>query len=132
MPMLQAEYREINRLGAFRVTGYGTVSRRSDDHIGPAPSDSEQDFRGYLDAAGRYQLDPNWSVSGSIRLATDDTFLRRYDISRDDRLRNTIRLERIDRDSYFSIRGWAVQTLRVDEEPGMQTGTASCRDRVGK
>src|SRR3546814_2103314 len=33
LPMLKAEYRQINRLGAFRVTGYGTVSRRSDDHI---------------------------------------------------------------------------------------------------
>src|SRR3546814_14912126 len=100
MPMLQAEYREINRLGAFRVTGYGTVSRRSDDHIGPAPSDSEQDFRGYLDAAGRYQLDPNWSVSGSIRLATDDTFLRRSDISRDARLAKTVPHGRTARDRY--------------------------------
>nr|WP_286207785.1 LPS assembly protein LptD [Hephaestia sp. MAHUQ-44] len=120
MPMLEAEYREINRLGAFRLTGYGTVSRRSDDFIGPAPPGSKEDFRGYLDAAGRYQLDPNWSVSGSIRLTTDDTFLRRYDISRDDRLRNTIQLERIDRDSYFSLAGWAVQTLRVDDQQGMQ------------
>src|SRR3546814_8305780 len=100
MPMLQAEYREINRLGAFRVTGYGTVSRRTDDHIGPAPSDSAQDFRGYLDASGRYQLDPNWSVSGSIRPATDDTFLRRHALSSDDRLRNTTRPERPAHDSY--------------------------------
>src|SRR3546814_19526427 len=92
MPMLQAEYREINRLGAFRVTGYGTVSRRSDDHIGSAPSDSEQDFRGYLDAAGRYQLDPNWSASRSILLETDATFLRRYAISATYRPRNPSRL----------------------------------------
>lgn len=120
LPMLQAEYRELNTLGAFRVTGYGTFGRRSDDYVGSDVPNSERDFRGYLDASGRYQLDPNWSVSGSLRLTTDDTFLRRYDISRDDRLRNTIQLERIDRDSYFSIAGWAVQTLRVDDEQGMQ------------
>jgi LPS-assembly protein len=121
LPMLEAEYRELNTLGAFRITGYGTVSRRSDDFVGTAAMpDSEQDFRGYLDATGRYQLDPNWSVSGSVRLTTDDTFLRRYDISRDDRLRNTVKLERIGRNSYFSIAGWAVQTLRIDDEQGMQ------------
>ena len=121
LPMLEAEYRQLNTLGAFRVTGYGTVSQRSDDLIGNARvTDTEQDFRGYLDAVGRYQLDPHWSLSGSIRLTTDDTFLRRYDISNDDRLRNTIRAERIDRDSYFSIAGWAVQTLRIDDEQGMQ------------
>ena len=38
----------------------------------------------------------NWSVTGSLRYATDRTFLRRYDISRDDRLRSMVNVERID------------------------------------
>src|SRR3546814_9785107 len=58
-------------------------------------------------------------VSGSIRAATDRTFLRRYDISRDDRLRSTISAERIGYNSYFSLAGWAVQTLRPDADQGM-------------
>jgi hypothetical protein len=45
---------------------------------------------------------PYWSVTGSVRRATDRTFLRRYDISRDDRLRSMIDIERIDANSYFS------------------------------
>lgn len=121
LPMLQAEYRALTDIGAYRVTGYGTYSRRADDLLVPiTPATSRNDFRGYLDAVGRFQLDPNWSVSGSFRVATDRTFLRRYDISRDDRLRNNVRLERIDDDSYFSINAWAVQTLRVGESQGMQ------------
>src|SRR5690606_633055 len=52
------------------------------------------------------------------RRATDRTFLRRYDISRDDRLRSMIDVERIDDDSYLSIAGWATQTLRVGETQG--------------
>ncbi len=121
LPMLKAEYRELNELGAFRVTGYGTYSRRADDFlITPADADTESAFRGFIDASGRYQLDPNWSASGSIRLSTDQTFLRRYDISREDRLRNNVKLERIDRDSYFAIQGWAVQTMRIGDNSNLQ------------
>jgi LPS-assembly protein len=121
LPLLQAEYRELNRLGAFRLTGYGTYSRRSDDlGVTGTPETTERAFRGYLDAAGRFQLSPQWSLSGSIRRSTDRTFLRRYDISRDDRLRSTLRAERIGTDSYLSITGWSVQTLRVNDRQGMQ------------
>lgn len=121
LPMLQAEYRELNAHGAYRISGYGTYSRRSDDLTVPlTPATSKNDFRGYLDATGRYQLDPNWTASASFRLTSDRTFLRRYDISRDDRLRNNVRVERIDPDSYFSINAWVVQTLRVGERQGLQ------------
>ncbi|WP_277315599.1 LPS assembly protein LptD [Sphingomonas sp. AOB5] len=121
LPMVQAEYRELNTLGAFRVSAYGTYSRRSDDLTVPiTPATSKNDFRGYIDANGRYQLTPNWAISGSLRVTSDRTFLRRYDITRDDRLRNNIRVERIDEDSYFSLNGWAVQTLRVGERQGLQ------------
>jgi len=121
LPMLQGEYRALTGSGAYRVTGYGTYSRRADDLTVPVtPATSRNDFRGYLDAVGRFQLDPHWSASASLRLTTDRTFLRRYDISRDDRLRNNLRAERIDEDSYFSINAWAVQTLRVGERQGTQ------------
>ncbi len=121
LPMMQAEYRELNSLGAFQVTAYGTYSRRADDLTVPlTPATSKNDFRGYFDAIGHYQFDENWSASASFRLTSDRTFLRRYDITRDDRLRNNIRVERIDQDSYLSINGWAVQTLRVGEQQGLQ------------
>lgn len=122
LPMLQGNYREYNHLGSFEVTGYGTYSRRSDDlvtEVGEAP-DSEKAFRGYIDGVGRAQLDENWSAFGSVRLATDRTFLRRYDITREDRLRNNLGVQRISRDSYFSIQGWAVQSLRLDDQGSVQ------------
>ncbi|UIJ43650.1 LPS assembly protein LptD [Sphingomonas cannabina] len=121
LPLMQAEYRQLDSLGAFRIGGYATYSRRSDDlTTGNTTLSSENAFRGYIDSAGRYQLSPEWSISESIRRATDRTFLRRYDISREDRLRSTVRLERIDADSYFAITGWSVQTLRLTGDQGMQ------------
>jgi LPS-assembly protein len=121
LPMLEAEYRQLTDTGALRVIGYGTYGRRSDEVLESGQTvSSERAFRGYIDAVGRFQLDPNWSVSGSLRLQTDDTFLRRYDISREDRLRNNIKVERIDENSYLSIDGWAVQTMRVGASQKMQ------------
>lgn len=120
-PMLSASYAALTEDGAYQVTGYATNSSRIP--IGGDASDilpgAEESVRGYFDANGRFQLDENWSVTGSVRLASDRTFLRRYDISRDDRLRSMINVERIDDDSYLSIAGWATQTLRTGEEQGL-------------
>lgn len=120
LPMIQAGYEQLTSNGAFSVSGYITSSRRSDDISVGASASTRQALRGYLDAIGRFQLDDNWSLSGSLRLVTDPTFLRRYQISNDDRLRTTLALERIDQDSYFSLAGWAVQTLRVGDVQGLQ------------
>ena len=120
LPMMEAQYEALNSLGAYRITGYATASRRSDDLNTLNPTDTSQALRGYLDGVGRLQFSPEWSLSGSLRLTTDRTFLRRYDISRDDRLRTTASLERIDQNSYFAINGWYVQTLRVNDPQGQQ------------
>lgn len=118
-PMIQADYEKLTSVGAYRIKGYATVSPRS-DLLNPSADQTTNAFRGYLDGVAHFQLSPNWSISGSLRVTTDRTFLRRYDISDDDRLRSTISLERIDWNSYFGITGWAVETLRLGDRQGLQ------------
>ncbi len=120
LPMAEVQYDALTTLGAYRITGYATASPRSDDINVPPPPGTPDSFRGYLDGIAHFQLSPKWSLSGSLRLTTDPTFLRRYDISSDDRLRTTVDLERIDKDSYLSIAGWYVQTLRLGDRQGLQ------------
>nr|WP_233992058.1 LPS assembly protein LptD [Porphyrobacter sp. AAP82] len=115
-PMASAKWRHLTEKGAYQATGYVTFSDRASDLTGG--QSLRNDPRGYLDANGRFQFSPDWSLTGSIRLASDRTFLRRYDISRDDRLRSTINLERVTDNSYFSIAGWATQTLRLNADQG--------------
>jgi LPS-assembly protein len=110
-PMASGQYRELGEHGAWQVTGYLTHGTRIP--LNATIPTTERDFRGYIHANGRFQLDTNWSVTGSARVASDRTFLRRYDITRDDRLRSTVDVERIDDDSYLSIAGWATQALLV-------------------
>ena len=116
LPMVSARYRQLLSTGAFQITGYATRSSRIP--IGGSTALDQTDFRGYLYANGKFQFSPNWSLTFSTRIASDRTFLRRYDISRDDRLRSNVTLERIDPDSYFSLAGWATQTLRVGDAQG--------------
>ena len=115
-PMASAKWRHLTDKGAYQISGYLTASDRLTDFTGEESFRS--DPRGYIEGNGRFQFSPDWSLTSSVRLASDRTFLRRYDISRDDRLRSTVNLERITERSYLSIAGWATQTLRINAEQG--------------
>ncbi|MBA3526355.1 MAG: LPS-assembly protein LptD [Sphingomonas sp.] len=116
-PALEAKYRQLGSNGAFQVGGFLAYSRIEKDDLTENPAD-DRSPRGYLEANGRFQFGPLWTVTGFSRLASDKTVTRRYDITRDARLRNSINAERITPDSYVSIAGWAFQGLRVDDEQG--------------
>ncbi len=115
-PMVSAQYRHLTENGAFQAEAYATYGSRIP--LNATTPTSENDFRGYFATNGRFQLDENWTATHSIRLASDRTFLRRYDISREDRIRSTVELERIDDNSYVSIAGWATQALLVSTDQG--------------
>jgi LPS-assembly protein len=114
LPAIEAKYRELNSLGAFQVGGFLTYGKI--DNISPLVTSTRHGFRAYFEANGKYQLDPLWSVTSSIRVASDKTVTRRYDITTDDRLRNVINVERISPDSYISIAGWAFEGLRQEDK----------------
>jgi LPS-assembly protein len=114
-PMAKVHYRALTDLGAYQMTGY--VTRSTATTVSGTPTG--QQWRGYIDTNGHFQLSPAWSVDFSGRLASDRTFLRRYYINSDDTLRSTISLDRQGDNSYFSLSGWAFQTLRATETQGL-------------
>jgi len=116
IPAIEGKYRQLTSLGAYQIGGFLTYSRVDDpDPNDPTPTE-RHDIRAYVEGNGKFQFDPYWSLTGSLRVASDKTVLRRYDLSRDDVLRNFLEAERIDTDSYVSIAGWAFQGLRVDDK----------------
>jgi LPS-assembly protein len=113
-PALSARYRQLTNLGAFQLGGFLTYGRIDNaDSLQPVGS---KEFRGYIEGNGRFQFNPYWSLTGSLRYASDKTVTKRYDLTNDDRLRSFLDLERIDRNSYLSIAGWAFEGLRVDDQ----------------
>jgi len=117
LPMIESEFRHLLFNGAYQVRGYLTYGSRGRLDL---PGDEDEQFRGYLEGNGRFQLSPRWSLIGSGRIVSDRTFLRRYDISLDTRLRSVLQAERIDLDSYINIAGWGFQGLRLTDEDGQQ------------
>jgi LPS-assembly protein len=118
LPMVEGRYRQLTSLGAFQVGAYVTYGSRIP--IGSTVAAEDRNLRAYLEGNGRFQLSPEWSVTASGRYVTDRTFLRRYDISRDSRLRSFVDAERITADSYISIAGWAFEGLRATDIAGQQ------------
>jgi len=113
LPALEAKYRQLDRWGAFQVGGfltYGTI-----ESVDPNVTSTRKGLRGYFEANGKAQLDPYWSITTSLRAASDKTLTRRYDITNDDRLRNVVNVERISPDSYITIAGWAFEGLRAED-----------------
>ncbi|NUS99455.1 MAG: LPS-assembly protein LptD [Sphingomonas sp.] len=116
LPALEARYRQLNRIGAFQVGGfvtYGRIERLTE--LGEPEATENKGVRAYFEANGKAQLNPLWSITSSLRVATDKTVTRRYDITQDDRLRSFVNAERISPNSYVSIAGWAFEGLRVDD-----------------
>ena len=114
LPAIEGKYRQLGTVGAFQLGGfltYGTIESADPD----TTADEGRGVRAYVEANGRAQIDPLWSITGAFRWASDKTVTRRYDITRDDRLRNVINAERITPNSYVTIAGWAFQGLRVDD-----------------
>ncbi|HYI49406.1 MAG TPA: LPS assembly protein LptD [Allosphingosinicella sp.] len=121
LPMLEAEYRQLTSNSAFYAHGYFTYgSRISLDPLAPPNATGNEGVRAYIEAGGRLILNPEWTVTAFGRYTTDRTFMRRYDISRDDRLRSFVNAERITVDSYISIAAWAFEGLRLTDVGGMQ------------
>lgn len=120
-PALEAEYRTLGSRGAYQVRGMLTYGSRLPATIAVTPGvDKDEGIRGFIDANGTYQLGPNWTLSGQLRLETDRTFMKRYDINNDDRLRSAISAERIDANSYLQIAGWYTQVVRAGFSQGQQ------------
>lgn len=117
LPALEGRYRHLTRKGAYQIGGIATYSSRIATSSTTGTSDKA--FRGYLESSGKFQFSRKWSLKFAGRITTDRTFLRRYDISSDDRLRNMVEAERVSRSSYLSIAGWAFQTLRPLDKQGL-------------
>ncbi len=125
LPMLSGHYRQLTDAGAYQINAYVTRSRQTNatttgQSVLTAAATGDYVLRGYAEANGRFQLGNDWSVTGSARYVSDRTFLLRYDLTTDTRLRSTINLEHQTQDSYTSLAAWGVQAIGVKDTPATQ------------
>jgi LPS-assembly protein len=114
-PLLKGEWRERTQSGAYNFQASGRYGQPR-DRFGAEYGDDT--FQGHVFGKGRFQIDEVWHWGYDAQLTSNDTYLKRYDISSLDRLENNLFIEGIDGRSYAAVNGWFFQGLREDDDPG--------------
>lgn len=107
-PVVAGEYRAIETYGAFEIAGSATWS---DDEL-------ESGFRGHFIGDGEFGLGGDLVAGFDALVASDDTYLRRYDFSNADRAQTRVYVEQFGETGYASIEGVRYQSFREDERAG--------------
>ena len=76
------------------------------------------EFRGHVKSNFRYDIDRTWRGGSDIHLATDDTYLRRYNFGSEDTLENRLFVEGFRQRNYASANAYFFQGQRATDDQG--------------
>lgn len=110
--ILFGEYRENVGFGTQSLSGSVTHPDRRD---AMGNRTGTKIWRAHVFGNGRYDLGNKWNGGFDIAWASDDTYLRRYDISRADSLTNNFFVSRYTDHTLLSIDSYAFQGLRQED-----------------
>jgi len=139
--LLGAEVRDLQTFGLTEIAGAATYTdaAQSRDAAGRTGESGDEEVRGHVRGRGRYVLGERDRAGFDLALASDNTFLRRYDIDNDDVLENHLFVERFGDRDYLALNAFAFQSLREDENqdeipfvlPQAEAHLYGARDRFG-
>lgn len=109
------EYRQRLAEGEFQIEASGTIADRQ-EIAGGVEVVKEDQFRGHVDAAGRFDIDQYWRWGFDVQRATDKTYLRLYDFSSARSLTSRVFAEGFHARNYLALRGYSFQGLRAEDE----------------
>jgi LPS-assembly protein len=115
-PLLKGEWRQRVVDGVYNIQASGRYGRAR-DRFGMEYGDDT--LQGHVFGQGRFEIDDVWRWGYDAEVTSNDTYLKRYDISSKDRLVNNLFIEGIDGRSYAAVNGWYFQGLREDDDPGL-------------
>jgi len=113
-PALSTEYRMHTRSGQLRIKGSAAVADRTESD----GSETEDAFRGHVDAEGQFNIDRTWRWGFRAHRASDDTFLRVFDFDDDRFLESNAFVEGLAGNNYASLRGQGFQGQREEDGGG--------------
>ncbi|MEM7026078.1 MAG: LPS assembly protein LptD, partial [Pseudomonadota bacterium] len=115
--VLTAEYRHLLESGEFEISGSGTYATEAGSDSDPDPDGKA--FRGNLEGHGEFELPKDWDLGFNVAVASDDTYLDRYNFSEANVLQNRLYTERIWDRNYAVVQGYGFQGLRQDDDQGL-------------
>lgn len=113
--VLGANYRQHLGIGRFELGGSITYADQRDDFNIVT---GNKVFRGNINSSGWLKHSDTWRSTYKLNWASDDTYLRRYDISDADTLVSEYLLEGFFGRSYVSARAIGFQGLRIEDIDG--------------
>ncbi|NJO38376.1 MAG: LPS-assembly protein LptD [Rhizobiales bacterium] len=115
--VLASEYRHRLRNGRYDLGG--SITRGSEAENDDADQATRDEVRGHVVGDGKFALGGGWDWGYDLLLASDDTYLKRYDFSDLDILENRLFTEKIDGRNYFGANTFAFQGLRESDDQGL-------------
>ncbi len=113
--VLRGEFRQVLRRGSYIVDGSIT---RADERNDQNEKTGRKDWRGHFFGSGKFDLNSTWKWGFNVQRVSDDTYLRRYEISETHRLENRAYIEGIRGRNFVSANTYAFQDLRAEDNPG--------------
>lgn len=87
-------------------------------HDPEADSDDVEDVRGFVRSRSRLHIDGTWRAGADVYLASDDTYLRKYEFVTEDTLENRLRVEGFSETGYAAATAIYFQGLRPADTSG--------------
>ncbi|MPY69971.1 MAG: LPS assembly protein LptD [Alphaproteobacteria bacterium] len=106
--VMAGEYRQRFTDGKLKLDASGTHGSKNG---------GEDGFRGHFFGDADFDLNNTWRTGGQVRLASDDTYLQRYDIDSTDVLENRLFVEGFRGRSYAQVEGYHWRGLRQNDDP---------------
>lgn len=113
-PVMMGEYRQRFDNGQIMFDTSATYPRRRDE-FGNEIDGNE--FRGHIFTQGDFAANDTFDWGFDVRRTTDDTYLRRYNISDEDNLTSRVYLDGAKDNMWGSVQGLSFQGLRVGDDP---------------
>ena len=113
--LLGLELRDLQPVGRTELRG--SITHTSDYQRDP-DVDEGKAVRGHIEGEGRYLIEGERQVGFDLALASDNTFLNRYDFSDEDVLENRVYLEQFEGRDFLGVDAYAFQGLREDDDQG--------------
>jgi len=113
--ILSSEFRHRVSRGTYQFNGSITYPDKRDANSNKIPG---HEIRGHLFGEGHFELGRGWNTGFDLAVASDDTYLRRYDVSRADSLTNRLYIEKLSGRNSFTVDAYAFQGLRAEDDAG--------------
>jgi LPS-assembly protein len=118
-PILINEFRHLIEKGEYKFKFSGAYPKELDDS-GNQLVNGDSEFRGHIEGIGNFEYAENWDYGFDFARATDDTYLRRYDIGTyEDVLKSELFANRIVGRDYLTVKALSFQGLAATDDPAI-------------